>query len=95
MKVDKQIKHRDETIRSYILSRNWDENPEFLIVQDVIQDLPKKKPQLKKFKFVFDYEWEVEPGLSNKGKGDLIFTDGKKNFLIVECKTRNTQKVRQ
>ncbi len=47
------------------------------------------------FKFVFDYEWEVEPGLSNKGKGDLIFTDGNNNFLIVECKKKKAQDVRQ
>ncbi len=95
MKIDKEIKHRDKTIRSYILSKNWDKNPEFLIVKEVVQDLAKKKPEFSKFKFVFDYEWEVEPGLSNKGKGDLIFTDGKNNFLIVECKNKNAQEVRQ
>jgi len=95
MKVDKKIRHRDKTIRSYILSRNWDNNPEFLIAREVVQDLTKKMPELRKFKFVFDYEWEVEPGLSNKGKGDLIFTDGDNNFLIVECKFRNSKEVRQ
>lgn len=95
MKVDKNIKHRDKTIRSYIISRNWDKNPEFLLVREVIQDLTKRKPNLNKFKYVYDYEWEVETGLSNKGKGDLIFTDGKNNFLIVECKNKNTQEVRK
>jgi len=95
MKVDKEIKRRDKTIRSYILSRTWDKNPEFLLIRKVVQDLTKKKPELSKFKFVYDYEWEVESGLSNKGKGDLIFTDGNNGFLIVECKNKNPQEVRQ
>ena len=95
MKVDKNIKHRDNTIRSYIISRNWDINPEFLLVREVIQNLVTRKPELSDFKYVYDYEWEVETGLSNKGKGDLVFTDGKNNFLIVECKNKNSQEVRK
>ena len=46
MKVDKEIRHRDKLIRSYVLSRNWDKNPEFLLVKQVVQDLTKKKPEL-------------------------------------------------
>jgi len=95
MKVDKNIKHRDKTIRSYIISRNWDKNPEFLLVREVIQNLITSKPKLSDFRYAYDYEWEVETGLSNKGKGDLVFTDGKNNFLIVECKNKNSQEVRK
>lgn len=95
MKVDKNIKHRDKTLRSYIKSRNWDKNPEFLIVRDVVQNLKTRKPELSNFKYVYDYEWECVPGFSNKGKGDLVFTDGKNRFLIVECKNKNTQEVRK
>ena len=60
MKVDKNIKHRDKTIRSYIISRNWDKNPEFLLVREVVKDLRTRKPKLSEFKCVYDYEWEVE-----------------------------------
>ncbi len=95
MRVDKNIKHRNKTIRSYITSRDWDKNPEFLLVRDVVQNLATRKPNLKDFKYVYDYGWEVKTGLSNEGKGDLIFTDGKNNFLIVECKNKNTQEVRK
>ncbi|KKM62655.1 hypothetical protein LCGC14_1519480 [marine sediment metagenome] len=95
MRVGRDIKHRDKTIRSYVLSRNWDKNPEFLLVQKVVRDLTEKKPELSEFKFVYDYEWEVEPGRSDKGKGDLIFTDGHSNYLIVECKKKKPQEVKQ
>lgn len=94
-KADKEIIHGDKTIRSYILARTWEKNPEFLLVRQVVKNLTKKKLELRKFKYLYDYEWEVEPGLTNKGKGDLIFTDGKSSFLIVECKTKNSGEVRQ
>ena len=93
MKVDKNIKHRDKTIRSYIISRNWDKNPEFLLVREVILNLTTRKPKLSAFKYAYDYEWEVKTGLSHEGKGDLVFTDGKNNFLIVECKNKTSQEV--
>lgn len=95
MKVNKDIKHRDKTIRCYIISRNWDKNPEFLLVREVVQNLKTRRPELSEFKYIYDYEWEVEPGLSDKGKGDLIFTDGNNNFLVVECKNKHSQEVRQ
>ena len=79
------IKHKDKIIRNYILGRNWDKNNEFLIAQQIIKG-KKIKNYLKKFPYVYDYEWEVVHGHNNYGKGDLVFTDGKGNFLIVECK---------
>ncbi len=95
MKVDKDKKHRNKTLRSYIVSRTWDKNPEFLMVREVVQNLRTKKPNFDEFKYVYDYEWEYEPGLSHLGKGDLVFTDGKNKFLIVECKKKNPQEVCQ
>ncbi|KKL46102.1 hypothetical protein LCGC14_2348990, partial [marine sediment metagenome] len=93
MEVGKDIKHRDKTIRSYIIARNWDKNPEFLLVREVVQNLTKRKPNLNEFKHVYDYEWEYETGMTNLGKGDLVFTDGKNNFLIVELKKKKPQEV--
>jgi len=46
----------------------------------------KKIPPINKYPYIFRYEYEVNPGYSNHGKGDLIFTDGKNNFCIVEIK---------
>ncbi len=83
--VDKEILRRDNIIRSYILGRTWDKNDEFLLIQRIING-DKKDELLSKYLYVYDYEWEVFDGASYLGKGDLVFTDGKRNFLVVECK---------
>ena len=33
--------------------------------------------------YVWDYEWEVEPGNSKFGKGDLVLTDGNNDFMVL------------
>ncbi|RHZ65296.1 hypothetical protein Glove_318g66 [Diversispora epigaea] len=38
------------------------------------------------FKYLIDFEWEVEKGYSNKGKGDLIFGSDYGVYLIIETK---------
>jgi len=93
------IKHRHKTLKNYLENRNWDKNPrggliEFDLMRDVAKNLHKRKPFLKNFIFIYDYEWEVIPGRTDKNKGDLVFTDGKNNFLIVECKLRDSNYVR-
>ncbi|MEJ2251710.1 MAG: hypothetical protein P8Y70_18055 [Candidatus Lokiarchaeota archaeon] len=55
----------------------------------------KRLELLNKYKFVYDYEWEVIPGRTNEGIGDLVFTDGKSNFLIVECKNQDVDELRR
>ena len=83
--VDKEIIRRDKLIRLYILGRTWDKNDEFLLIQRIINgDI--KNELLSKYSYVYDYEWEVFDGASNLGKGDLVFTNDKRDFLIVECK---------
>lgn len=95
MILKKDLINRDKTIRNYINNRNCDNNPEFLIVQDVIRNLGEKTPQFRKYKYAYDYEWEVVQGRTDKGKGDLVFTDGLGKFLIVECKKKDPQKLRK
>lgn len=85
LEVDKEIIRRDNIIRTYIKERTWDKNDEFLLIQRIING-DKKEKILSKYPYVYDYEWEVFDGASNLGKGDLVFTNGKSNFLIVECK---------
>ena len=94
------IEHRHNTLKNYLENRNWDKNPEgklieFDLIRDVAINLHTKKPILKNFIYIYDYEWEVIPGRTDKRKGDLIFTDGKNNFLIVECKLGNSTFVRR
>ncbi|RHZ45600.1 hypothetical protein Glove_668g23 [Diversispora epigaea] len=38
------------------------------------------------FKYLIDFDWEVEKGYSNKGKGDLIFGSDDGVYLIIETK---------
>ena len=95
----KDIKHRHNTLKIYLENRNWDKSPtgsliEFDLIRDVAKILHERKPILKNFIYIYDYEWEVIPGRTDKNKGDLIFTDGKNNFLIVECKLRDSNYVR-
>lgn len=49
-----------------------------------------KIPVLTKYTYIFDYEWEVHEYVKGRkttiGKGDLVFTDGGDNYLIVELK---------
>ncbi len=95
MITKKNLKLRDKTIRSYIINRYWDKNPEFLIVKEVINHLAEKRPQFREYKFAYDYEWEVVQGRTDKGKGDLVFTDGLGRFLIVECKKKDPTELRK
>ncbi|CAG8505776.1 6156_t:CDS:2 [Acaulospora morrowiae] len=39
------------------------------------------------FEYLVDFDWEVERGYSNKGKGDLIFGSDCGVYLIVETKS--------
>lgn len=49
-----------------------------------------KIPELQNYPYIFDYEWEIYEYIEGRkntiGKGDLIFTDGEDNYLIVELK---------
>ena len=45
---------------------------------------------LPRFPYVIEDEWFVISGLSQFGKGDLVFTDGKGCFAVVEIKYLRT-----
>ncbi len=55
---------------------------EALVVEEILKDMPK---QLQGVPFLHSYEWHVE-GKSNKGVGDLVFTDGHSLYGVVEVK---------
>ncbi len=52
---------------------------------------------LRNYPYLFAVEYLVQPPYSQFGKGDLIFTNGKNHFLIVELKylTKNTGRTAQ
>ena len=41
---------------------------------------------LKKFPYTYEHEWFVYKNYAYMGKGDIIMTDGKNSFLVVEFK---------
>ncbi len=93
------VQHRHDTISNYIKNRMWDMHPEgkkieFELVREVVENLSKRRPELEEYKYIYNYEWEVIPGETDKGKGDLVFTDGVNKFLIIECKTKDSNDVR-
>ena len=77
------IEHRDRVLRDYFKGRNWDQAGEQELKQRFILD---SKTLLPDYPFVIDDEWEVNPGRTDEGRGDLVFTDGNGRFAVVEVK---------
>ncbi len=75
--------HRDRVMRSWFDGRTWDSNAEFKLKRDLIRE---GLPELAPFPMLIDDEWEVLPGATNGGRGDLLFTDGAGAFAVVEVK---------
>lgn len=78
-----EAEQRDRVLRAYLLGRDWDEGPEYKLGRDLVLTAPLA---LSAYPLVYDYEWEVNQGHSQYGKGDLVFTDGTGRFAIVEVK---------
>jgi len=95
-----EIKQKDKELREKILSGNIDPivfNGDYFLVKSIIElqtellksnrePRNKKEKYLMKYPNIFLHEWYVVEGMSQYGKGDLVFTDGNKKFLIVEVK---------
>lgn len=84
----KESRRRDSILRPYIKKRNWHPSLEFRLIRTLfIKPIPTWwSSYAKEYPLLFDYEWRNPLGL-----GDLIFTDGYNNFLIVEVKTLETE----
>ena len=86
MKI-KDMKQRDDRLRSKILNNTSNHSHEFRLVQEIIK---KQKTvcggRLKRYPYIFNYEYCMIPGQSNTGKGDLIFTDKRDNYMVMEVK---------
>ncbi|CAJ0746877.1 23241_t:CDS:1, partial [Entrophospora sp. SA101] len=62
-------------------------HPEHEIKNYLIDNIHKICPG---FKYLVDFEWEIEEGHPNKGKGDLIFGSDYKTYLTIETKSLHT-----
>ncbi len=78
-----EIRHRDNVLRAYFNGRNWDKNNEYALKRQLVL---KNHQLLPDYPYVIEDEWEVELGRSDKGRGDLVFTNGNSSFAVVEVK---------
>jgi len=82
MNVD-EAQRRDKVLRAYFEGRDWDGPGEFQLKRTLARD---GHEALSRYPYLVDDEWEVEPGHTNKGRGDLVFTDGHGGWATVETK---------
>jgi hypothetical protein len=74
---------RDQVMRGFFEGKDWDRNDEFLLKRHLVVHSSQLLPG---FPFLVDDEWDVGPGKTNKGRGDLVFADGEGAFAVVEVK---------
>ncbi len=75
--------HRDHVLRAYLAGRNWDKTRELQLVRELVSHSAELLPE---FPLLVEHEWELCPGHSAGGKGDLVFYDGQRAFAVVEVK---------
>lgn len=79
-----EAERRDRVLRAYFEGRDWDEAIEAKLARELVLGSAEVLPA---FPFVVDYEWDVVPGKTNNGRGDLVFADGDGGFAVVEVKS--------
>ena len=78
-----EIEHRNQILRTYLEGRTWDRNGEYALKRQLVLMSTQLLPD---YPYVIEDEWEVEPGRTDLGRGDLVFTDGAGCFGVVEVK---------
>ena len=79
---------RNKFLESYIKGHDWYVSSEFHLLRRLIMipaSLKGWKRYYDRYPLIFDLEWEC-----CVGRGDLVCTDGKNRFLIVELKSLRT-----
>ena len=77
---------RNRILRTYVLKRTWDCDPEFKVLQNLL-GVPTPRfwlPFHANYPLVYDLEWETFH--VDGGHGDLVLTNGLRAFLVVELK---------
>lgn len=85
-----QIEHRNQVIRAYFEGRDWDTNGEYALKRRLVLNSKKLFPS---YPYVIEDEWEVQPGRTDQGRGDLVFTDGSGGFAVVEVKSLDLESI--
>jgi len=80
-----EYKETDQRLRKKILTREYTPETEAEITFNITMCNIFKHT----YPYLYKHEWEVVEGRSQHGRGDLVFTNGKNSYLIVECKYIN------
>ena len=78
-----EAQRRDGVLRAFFDGKDWDDNDEFKLKRRLVLASAELLPA---FPFLVDDEWDVVPGHTNHGRGDLVFTDGEGSYAVVEVK---------
>lgn len=78
-----EAQRRDRIWRNFFAGVDWDRGEEFALTRQLVLD---ENNALAPWPYLVDWEWEVVPGASNLGRGDLLFTDGEREYAVVEVK---------
>lgn len=81
------ILYRDRVLRAYVMGKRWNLVGEFALLRKLIAAPPKGLHEA--VPCLYDHEWEVEPGRSQSGKGDIVMTNGTGTYAVVEVKWLN------
>ncbi|MHA1124885.1 MAG: hypothetical protein ACTSO7_06555 [Candidatus Heimdallarchaeota archaeon] len=84
--TNKELQKYDKQVRKEIYLRVQRPVDEETVLMSFIVSHQKHIPTLCDFPYLLEFEYEIIPGKSNLGRGDLLFSDGENNFLIVETK---------
>ncbi|KAK9817794.1 hypothetical protein WJX72_002246 [[Myrmecia] bisecta] len=85
-----EMRRRHAVLCDYVKGRNWGLNEEMRLMRQFVVDVDH--PVRAAYPWLFDYEWVIVLAhtqghtTGHWGRGDLVFTDGQANFLVVEAK---------
>ena len=80
-----ECRRRNKVLTDYIKGHEWFLSHEFHLLRKLVMtphNIKNWKQYYDKYPYIFDHEWEC-----CDGRGDLLCTDGKNNFLVVELKS--------
>ncbi|MGC9778601.1 MAG: hypothetical protein HZR80_05110 [Candidatus Heimdallarchaeota archaeon] len=83
---EKELKKYDKHVRQEIYYRSQRPCDGETVLMAFIVKHQNAFPKLVNYPYLLEFEYDVIPRRTDKGRGDLIFTDGKSNYLIVETK---------
>lgn len=84
-----EFEKRDTVMRAFFAGKDWDNNDEFKLKRSFVL---RSRTLLPFHPFLIDDEWDVVPGRTNEGRGDLVFTDNRGSFAVVEVKFINNDR---